>query len=101
VWFSATPSIGVNAVYAGSTDNGASFGAPVALTLRPSMGETHPSVAVSPQNSAHVIWYEADAGGVDQIVHRVLQPPSGSVSTGSAAPAWDETEVISSFNVVH
>ena len=70
VWFGLRPPIGVNVFYAGSYDNGTTFGAPAALTLRPSFGETHPSVAVSPRKSAHVIWYEADARGVDQIVHR-------------------------------
>lgn len=78
VWFELRPPTGVNVFYAGSQDNGTSFGAPVALTLRPSFGETHPSVAVSPRKSAHVIWYEADAHGVDQIVHRtrrVLRRP--------------------------
>lgn len=78
VWFRLKPPIGVDVLYAGSHDNGTSFGAPVSLTQRPSFGETHPSVAVSPRKSAHVIWYEADAHGVDQIVHRarrVLRRP--------------------------
>lgn len=70
VWFAITPPIGVHVFHAGSSDNGASFGAPLPLTLRPSLGEAHPSVAVSPRRSAHVIWYEPDAHGVDQIVHR-------------------------------
>ena len=73
VWFAITPPIGVNVFHAGSSDNGTTFGAPAALTTRPSMGESHPSVAVSPRKSAHVIWYEADAHGVDQIVHRALR----------------------------
>jgi len=73
VWFGTKPPLGINVLHAGSSDNGTSFGAPVTLTPRPSMGETHPSVAVSPRKSAHVIWYEADARGVDQIVHRALR----------------------------
>ncbi len=85
VWFGVTPPIGADVFYAGSSDNGSSFGAPVVLTPRPSAGETHPSVAVSPGKSAHVIWYDADASGVDQIVHRVQR----------------KMEVISSFDVVH
>lgn len=70
VWLGMRPPIGVDVFYAGSSDNGTSFGAPFVLTQRPSMGNTHPSVAVSPRKSAHVIWYEADGHGVDQIVHR-------------------------------
>jgi hypothetical protein len=73
VWFAITPPIGVNVFHVGSSDNGMSFGAPTVLTLRPGMGEAHPSVAVSPRKSAHVIWYEADTNGVDQIVHRALR----------------------------
>lgn len=73
VWFAITPPFGVNVLYAGSSDNGSSFGVPGPLTLRPGMGEAHPSVAVSPRKSAHVIWYEADARGVDQVVHRALR----------------------------
>jgi hypothetical protein len=69
-WFGVTPDVGAQVFYAGSLDNGARFGAPLILNARPSHGETHPSIAVSPSKSAHVIWYDADGAGVDQIVHR-------------------------------
>lgn len=69
-WFSVTPSVGVNVLHAASPDGGTSFMQPRRLTKKPSMGEAHPSIAVSPRGSAHVIWYQAGRGGVDQIVHR-------------------------------
>lgn len=84
VWFAITPSVGVHVLHADSADNGTTFSAPETLTMRPSMGETHPSVALSPGGSVHAIWYEER--GVDQIVHRARR--NARRGTGYA-PAWD------------
>jgi hypothetical protein len=83
VWFTVTSGLGAEVRYAASRDEGASFLAPLTLTPQPSLGETHPSVAASPCGPVHVIWFGADARGIDQIVHRVR---SGS-DPGCAAPA--------------
>lgn len=70
VWFAVTYPIGVEVWHARSFDNGASFRPPETLTRAPTGSESHPSVAISPYLTAHVIWYEPDVHGVDQIVHR-------------------------------
>ena len=87
VWFGLTPSIGIHVLHAASADNGTTFTAPETLTMRPSMGGAHPSVALSPNGSAHVIWYEER--GVDQIVHRARRDPRGGPGGTGNGPAWD------------
>lgn len=61
--------------YKRSTDAGASHTWEHERVI--SFDDGHPCVAVSPRKSAHVIWYEADAHGVDQIVHRARRALRG------------------------
>jgi hypothetical protein len=79
VWFAVTFPVGVEVWHTRSFDNGVSFRPPETLTRAPTGSESHPGVAISPYLTAHVIWYEPDVHGVDQIVHRArrLFPPFG------------------------
>lgn len=86
VWFAVRPGIGVDVMHAMSGDGGQGFSPPQPLTARPVMAEAHPSIALSPRGSAHVIWYEPDAHGVDRVVHRARRAAPGR---GRGAPAWD------------
>lgn len=83
-WFAITPARGVDVFQASSRDAGLSFPPARPLTSGPVKAEAHPSVAVSPHGSAHVIWYEPRDFGVDQVVHRALRPRR----PGAATP-WD------------
>jgi len=88
VWFGITPQVGASVFYVTSGDGGTTFGRPVALTPRAIRVEAHPSVAASPRGSAHVIWYQPDGHGADQIAHRARRAPRSGREAGSA-PAWD------------
>lgn len=61
---------GTSEVYAvSSASAGQHFATPTRLTRGSGNHAVHPSLAVAPGGRLHVVWYDRDARGVDQIFH--------------------------------
>lgn len=56
-----------------SPDGGDHFSPPADLTPA-GRRALHPSVATSPDGTAHVVWYDQDRRGIDQVFYRRLHP---------------------------
>lgn len=66
VYFGAGPHLPSAVYFLSSPDGGDHFHAPIGLAP----GGLHPSVAISPRGTTHVVWYGGDARGINQIFHR-------------------------------